>query len=153
MAVLGLRCYMRPFSSWSVRAAHCGGFSCGAQALGAWALVAVVHGFTLTECPGGPMIRTPRFHCWGTPELVPRAGFLPLTRLGVSYIHSLSQYRPSSQALVRASPASFHEVAQWCPTLSHPMDCSIPGSSVLGIFQEWGAIAFSHIYAQACLNN
>ena len=46
MAVLGLRCYMRPFSSWSVRAAHCGGFSCGAQALGAWALVAVVHGFS-----------------------------------------------------------------------------------------------------------
>ena len=28
-----------------------------------------------------------------------------------------------------------------------------PGSSVLGIFQEWGAIAFSHIYAQARLNN
>ena len=48
---------------------------------------------------------------------------------------------------------SEREVAQWCPTLSHPMDCSLPGSSVLGIFQEWGAIAFSHIYAQACLNN
>ena len=39
------------------------------------------------------------------------------------------------------------EVAQSCPTLSDPMDCSPPGSSVLGIFQarvlEWGAIAFS----------
>ena len=39
------------------------------------------------------------------------------------------------------------EVAQWCPTLSDPMDCSPPGSSVHGIFQarvlEWGAIAFS----------
>ena len=39
------------------------------------------------------------------------------------------------------------EVAQLCPTLSNPMDCSLPGSSVLGIFQagvlEWGAIAFS----------
>ena len=39
------------------------------------------------------------------------------------------------------------EVAQSCPTLSHPMDCSLPGSSVHGIFQarvlEWGAIAFS----------
>ena len=37
------------------------------------------------------------------------------------------------------------EVAQLCPTLS--MDCSLPGSSVHGIFQarvlEWGAIAFS----------
>ena len=39
------------------------------------------------------------------------------------------------------------EVAQWCPTLSDPMGCSLPGSSILGIFQarvlEWGAIAFS----------
>ena len=38
------------------------------------------------------------------------------------------------------------EVAQSCPTLSDPMDCSPPGSSVHGIFQaralEWGAIAF-----------
>ena len=39
------------------------------------------------------------------------------------------------------------EVAQLFPTLSDPMDCSIPGSSIQGIFQarvlEWGAIAFS----------
>ena len=39
------------------------------------------------------------------------------------------------------------EVAQSCPTLLDPMDCSLPGSSVHGIFQarvlEWGAIAFS----------
>ena len=38
------------------------------------------------------------------------------------------------------------EVTQWCPTLGDPMDCSLPGSSVRGIFQarvlEWGAIAF-----------
>ena len=37
------------------------------------------------------------------------------------------------------------EVAESCPTLSDPMDCSLPGSSVHGIFQarvpEWGAIA------------
>ena len=41
------------------------------------------------------------------------------------------------------------EVAQSCPTLSDPMDCSPPGSSIHGIFQarvlEWGAIAFSHM--------
>jgi len=41
------------------------------------------------------------------------------------------------------------EVAQSCPTLSNPMDCSLPGSSVHGIFQarvlEWGAIAFSNL--------
>ena len=39
------------------------------------------------------------------------------------------------------------EVTQLCPTLSDPMDCSLAGSSVHGIFQarvlEWGAIAFS----------
>ena len=39
------------------------------------------------------------------------------------------------------------EVAQSCLTLSDPMDCSLLGSSVHGIFQarvlEWGAIAFS----------
>ena len=39
------------------------------------------------------------------------------------------------------------EVAQSCPTLHDPMDFSLPGSSVHGIFQarvlEWGAIAFS----------
>src|SRR5574340_172589 len=42
------------------------------------------------------------------------------------------------------------EVAQLCPTLSDPMDCSPPGSSIHGIFQakvlEWGAIAFSVCY-------
>ena len=39
------------------------------------------------------------------------------------------------------------EVAQLCPTLSDPMACSPPGSSIHGIFQarvlEWVAIAFS----------
>ena len=39
------------------------------------------------------------------------------------------------------------EVAQSCPTLRDAMDCSLPGSSIHGIFQarvlEWGAIAFS----------
>ena len=39
------------------------------------------------------------------------------------------------------------EVAQSCPTLSDPMDRSLPGSSIHGIFQarvlEWVAIAFS----------
>ena len=41
------------------------------------------------------------------------------------------------------------EVTQSCPTLSDPMNCSLPGSSIHGIFQarvlEWGAIAFSEI--------
>ena len=55
------------------------------------------------------------------------------------------------------------EVAQSCLTLSDPMDCSLPGSSVYGIFQarvlEWGAIAFSgsltngHQYYPVSLSN
>ena len=44
------------------------------------------------------------------------------------------------------------EVAQSCPTLSDPMDCSLPGFSIHGIFQarvlEWGAIAFSDGYRE-----
>ena len=40
-------------------------------------------------------------------------------------------------------------VAQSCLTLSYLMDCSLPGSSIHGIFQarvlEWGAIAFSEV--------
>ena len=45
------------------------------------------------------------------------------------------------------------EVVQSCLTLSDPMDFSLPGSSIHGIFQarvlEWGAIAFS----KKCINN
>ena len=48
------------------------------------------------------------------------------------------------------------EVVQLCLTLSDPMDCSPPGSSVHGISQarvlEWGAIAFSDRYTYGCLN-
>ena len=45
-----------------------------------------------------------------------------------------------------------NEVAQLCLTLSDPVDCSLPGSSIHGIFQarvlEWGAIAFSELYTR-----
>ena len=48
------------------------------------------------------------------------------------------------------------EVAQSCPTLSDPMDCSLPGSSIHRIFQatvlEWGAIAFSRKEIKEDLN-
>ena len=47
---------------------------------------------------------------------------------------------------------SEREIAQSCPTLRDPMDCSLPGSSVHGIFQarvlEWVAIAFSDFLSQ-----
>ena len=57
-------------------------------------------------------------------------------------------------------PSPMHEneseVGQSCPTLRDPMDCSLPGSSIHGIFQarvlEWGAIAFSHQILWLCLN-
>ena len=45
--------------------------------------------------------------------------------------------------------ANESEVAQSCPTLRDPMDCSPPGSSIHGTFQarvlQWGAIAFSEV--------
>ena len=41
------------------------------------------------------------------------------------------------------------EVVQSCPTLSDPMDCSLPGSSAHGIFQarvlEWGGVPLHHL--------
>ena len=52
--------------------------------------------------------------------------------------------------LQRMKVKSESEVAQSCSTFSDPRDCSLPGSSVHGIFQarvlEWGAIAFSVNY-------
>ena len=48
------------------------------------------------------------------------------------------------------------EVAQSCPTLSEPMDCSLPGSSVHGSFQtrvlKWVVIAFSKIISNYILS-
>ena len=48
------------------------------------------------------------------------------------------------------------EVTQSCPTLSDPMDCSLLGSSIHGIFQarvlEWGAIAFSIMGGRRLIN-
>ena len=48
------------------------------------------------------------------------------------------------------------EVTQSCPTLSGPMDWSLAGSSVHGIFQarvlEWGAIAFSNYWVYVHVN-
>ena len=47
------------------------------------------------------------------------------------------------------------EVGQLCPALSDPMDCSLPGSSVHGIFQarvlEWGASVFCEHTAVSAL--
>ena len=49
------------------------------------------------------------------------------------------------------------EVAQSCPTLSDPMDCSLPGSFIHRVFQarvlEWGAIAFSVFLGRKVMTN
>ena len=53
---------------------------------------------------------------------------------------------------MKVKSESESEVAQSCSTPSDPMDCSLPGSSIHGIFQagvlEWGAIAFSDLTVQ-----
>ena len=71
------------------------------------------------------------------PTRLPRPWDSPGKNTGVG-CHSLLQCRK-----VRSES----EVAQSCPILSDPMDCSPPGSSIHGIFQarvlEWVAIAFS----------
>ena len=65
---------------------------------------------------------------------------------------SIPIYHLVSKNIMRASQRSAAAAAaakslQSCPTLQDPMDCSLPGSSIHGIFQarvlEWGAIAFS----------
>ena len=48
---------------------------------------------------------------------------------------------------IHSSATELCEIAQSCPTLCDPVDCSLPGSSIHGIFQakvlEWVAISFS----------
>ena len=67
----------------------------------------------------------------------PSLGFSPGKNTGVGCQLRLQCMKVKSES----------EVAQSCPTLSDPVDCSPPGSSVLGISQarvlEWGATAFS----------
>ena len=83
-----------------------------------------------------------RPHRW-QPTRLPRPWDSPSKNTGVG-CHFLLQCRKVK---------SENEVAQSCPTLRNPMDCSLPGSSIYGIFQarvlEWGAIA--RAYISACL--
>ena len=58
-----------------------------------------------------------------------------------------SRQKKKKQKGNESESESESEVAQWCPTLCDPMDCSLPGSTIHGIFQarvlEWVAISFS----------
>ena len=71
------------------------------------------------------------------PTRLPRPWDSPGKNTGVGWHFLLQCMKVKSES----------EVAQSCPTLSDPMDCSLPGSSVHGIFQarvlEWGATDFS----------
>ena len=75
--------------------------------------------------------------------------------MGLCAAHStfLSTFSYLSDA---AAAAAAVKLLQSCPTLSDPMGCSLPGSSVHGIFQarvlEWGAIAFSYPSDEARAN-
>ena len=77
-----------------------------------------------------------RSHRW-QPTRLPRPWDSPGKNTGVGCHFLLQCMQVKSE----------REVAQSYPTLSDPMDCSLPGSSVHGICQgrvlEWGAIAFS----------
>ena len=65
----------------------------------------------------------------------------------------LNQLLNWERLLTRAAAA---KSLQSCPTLCDPMDCSLPDSSIHGIFQakvlEWGAIAFSADQGTRALN-
>ena len=73
----------------------------------------------------------------GQPTRVPRPWDSPGKKTGVGCHFLLQCMKMKSES----------EVAQSCLTLSNPMDCSLPGSSIHGIFQarvlDWGIIAFS----------
>ena len=78
-----------------------------------------------------------RPHRW-KPTRLPRPWDSPGKNTGVGCHFILQCMKVKSES----------EVTQLRPTFSNPMDCSLPGSSVQGIFQarvlEWGAIAFSY---------
>ena len=115
-------------------ASHHGGFSCcRAQVLGEQTSVVVAH--ELSGCNSTPRLQSscsavaaPGFSC--------PYGFKPVS------LALVGDFSSTANREVKRS-----EVAQSCPTLCNPMDCSLPGSSVHGIFQarilEWVAISFS----------
>ena len=95
-----------------------------------WLWAAAAAAKLLQSCP------TLQPHRW-QPTRLPRPWDSPGKNTGVGCYFLLQCIKVKSET----------EVAQSCLTLSDPMDCSLPGSSVHGIFQarvlEWGAIAFS----------
>ena len=142
MASVGLRCCARAFSSWSewrlLFVVVLGLAVAVASPWGAWVLrcTAAAAAKSLQSCL---TLCDPRD---GSPPGSTVPGILQARTLEWVAI-SFSNVWMCECVKVKSES----EVAQLCPTLSNPMDCSLPGSSVHGIFQarvlEWGAIAFS----------
>ena len=82
----------------------------------------------------------------------PREKFNPslvYTKFHLQNINQVNRFYYNNtilQATLNNAAAAAAKSLQSCLTLSDPMDCSLPGSSVHGIFQarvlEWGVIAF-----------
>ena len=76
----------------------------------------------------------------GKPTRLPRPWDSPGKNTGVGYHFLFQCMKVKSES----------KVAQLCPTLRNPMDCSPPGNSVRGIFQarvlEWGAMVLITLY-------
>ena len=77
----------------------------------------------------------------------------------LSHSHFVLYYIPNQLAILLRGIKlleSESEVTQSCPALCDPMDCSLPGSSVRGIFQarvlEWVAISFSKLSCLIFIN-
>ena len=108
----------------------------GAPSTGSRALCNIypqAHGATTKSLQSCPTVQP---HRW-QPSRLPRPWDSPGKNTGVGCHFLVQCIKMKSES----------EVAQSCPTLSDPMDCSLPGSSIHGIFQarvlEWGATAFS----------
>ena len=111
--------------------------------------------------PGWPLLTASLLACWVAwvvsesvwpyrrqPTRLPRPWDSPGKNTGVRCHFLLQCMKVKSES----------EVTQSCPTPSNPMDCSLPGSSVHGIFQarvlEWGAILPHNCpYYQSCMRD
>ena len=110
----------------------------------------------LPEVPWEDECRGQNHSSFLTNPLVPNPDVLPV-RWARPFVGWMSpqvwtQRHPShlSDPFLLWSEVKWSEVAQPCLTLCDPMDCSLPGSSIHGIFQarvlEWGAISFSNAH-------
>ena len=110
-------------------------------------------GVTMAESPSCPVSILPSSAAAAAKSLVVSDSVRPhrwqLTRLPRPWDFPGKNTGVGCHFLVQCMKVkSESEVTQSCPTLNDPRDCSLPGSSIHGVFQarvlEWGAIAFSH---------